>query len=465
MPPVGPWNLCSFRSVCTLFASLAFGLPTALAAESQPQPSLAVWSVDAQKLPAKLRRKGPAAVVEAAQGNADWQVVGTRTVDKAARKLKRCKPKASPACARKIGEATKASHVLVVLFSGKRKRPQAVVGLVAVSSGKELASTRARVAAKSWKQEAARLVTEVLAAAAPPAPEVATAPEPEPESEPELAALPPTPKAPEPPPASEPVAPAPVVEQEPAAKAEAGTPTEVIEAASVADSGAARSEEEAVSEVAAPQEAEDDKPTFAIGLHVDLMFPAGKTGKATFGDALEPKPGRTVTGAVLLGLRYYLPEPVRDVGLALEVGWYQLALSGARENASDPDFTSFSYQSTLHMLPVFVGPVYRLPRLLGALPLDLHVEAGLVYQYVWASTTYESQGVKVANSTQSDSGLGYYGGAEVSLTLGPGSVHFGVRYSSARTDLQLASIYDGAYNDTPGDTGGTSLLLGYRLEL
>ena len=207
---------------------------------------------------------------------------------------------------------------------------------------------------------------------------------------------------------------------------------------------------------------------FIAGAHLDLIVPMGKTGSPSFSSSdLSAEGAKSVTGAILLsGKVFGLPDPVQDLGILLEIGWYHYGLEASRANSADPDFTAFKYTTSVHILPVHIGPVYRLP-VEKVLPLPLGIETyvhgGFVYQYIWSTTTYTEDSLTVEDATQSDSGFGYFLGAEGSLPLGSGLVTAGLRYTSARTDLGFKDTYDNVYNDELGETGGTSILVGYSM--
>ncbi|MCK5688109.1 hypothetical protein KAI87_02505 [Myxococcota bacterium] len=207
---------------------------------------------------------------------------------------------------------------------------------------------------------------------------------------------------------------------------------------------------------------------FIAGAHLDLIVPIGKTGSPSFKTSdLSAEGAKSVTGAILLsGKVFGLPDPVQDLGLLLELGWYHYGSEASRENPADPDFTSFKYSSSMHILPIHIGPVYRLPvEMVLPLPLGIetYVHGGFAYQYVWSTTTYTEDGLTVEDATQSDSGFGYFLGAEGSLPLGPGLINAGLRYTSARTDLDFKDTYNNVYNEELGETGGTSILVGYSM--
>lgn len=206
---------------------------------------------------------------------------------------------------------------------------------------------------------------------------------------------------------------------------------------------------------------------FGVGLHLDLLVPAGNAGGPRFDLAsLSPKGARSVTLAILAESRFFvLPEPVSDLGISFELGWYHYGQSASRTNVDDPDFGDFAYESSTHLFTALLGPVYRLglSSRLG-LPFEGYVMGGFAAQRVSATTSYTAGGTTVTDSPQRDFGWGYFLGAEAALALGPGSLTGGVRFTSVRTDLKFRGIYDDAYNQELGETGGTSVLVGYRFE-
>ncbi len=214
-----------------------------------------------------------------------------------------------------------------------------------------------------------------------------------------------------------------------------------------------------VEAAAPPAPASKAKMLAALGLHLDLLLPAAKTGGASYAQNLRPEGSRTATFAVMGEGRYSLPPPVQDLSIALEVGWYRLAAKGSRQNPDDPDFADIDYAWSLHTLPVLLGVYYQLPL---PLPIDIAAGAGFVYERVWATTTYTAHGTSTQNATQSDAGMGFHATAEAGLPLGPGVLVGSVRYTRITTDLNFKTVYDGAYNEKPGDVGGGAVLVGYR---
>jgi hypothetical protein len=230
------------------------------------------------------------------------------------------------------------------------------------------------------------------------------------------------------------------------------------------DTATAVSLQTTAEEPAIDKASSDDKPVVGFGVHVDLLVPTAGTGGPAFGVDLSPSAGIAPTLALLAEVRVYLPfAPLRDLGLSLEVGWYQIGQGGERKNPADPDFGDFRYSATVQAVPILVGPVYRLPWQVWL--LEFHVGAGFALEWVWATTSYEVTARAIQNATQQDLGVGFYAGAEAAIKLGPGLLNAAYRFLGVYTDLGLKDVpaYQGLYNRQDGATAGHSVLLGYRL--
>lgn len=458
--------------------------PSALAAA----PTLAVWPAEA----AGPHRRVYALVVAAAGARAEWVMPAAENRHRAAadRVKAGCRRRPAERCAVDLANAVGA-QVALLIDAGPRQTGLVLLdpasgrelGRKVVSSRAKPAAIAAAVAALAAASRTAPAAPVAVARGAPepPAsvsgdpPRVATAPPASVSGDaPQVAPTPPalvSRDAPQAAVAPEPVATiavAPASAVPPSTPPARGTtpPDAGVEAplAASAVSPAPWPSTSTGGPAHAVHAPADATPRFGVGLHLDLLFPAARTGDVTFNGQMEPAAGRTITVAVLAEGRYYLP-PLSDVAVSLEVGWYRLSSAGSRVNDADPDFPSFSYSSSVHAFPALLGAWYRLSRLLPVLPLQLHAGAGFSAEYVRATTTYTAAGTATQNAAQTDFGWGYWIAGEVGLELGPGLVTGTVRYVSARTDLRFSQIYDGAYNEQPGETGGTSVLLGYRLPL
>lgn len=199
-----------------------------------------------------------------------------------------------------------------------------------------------------------------------------------------------------------------------------------------------------------------------VALKAALLIPAGNTANAAAARDAEAVASKAAFGSAALAFRYSPPFLGRSLSFAIEGAWYQLAGDGTRSFANDPDFgPTLSYQWKLQVIPIFAGLAYRLP--LG-LPVSLSPTAGFTAAHVTSVSSYQSPGTdaRVSDAPQRAWAMGFYAGAEAALKLGPGSLLLEFRYVNARTDLDFARIYAGAFNKAPGDIEGANLLLGYR---
>jgi hypothetical protein len=408
-----------------------------------------------------------------------WKLV--RPTGPANRKLapiaKRCAPDVVE-CGSEAAGVFGTRHVLVAIPTREGEQVNLSLAVVDASSRQIVAQRTGNLRAKSWLEGSAAMARELLGKLPEPvgsqsAQTSSANTEFQTESRPDETYPDNAPAAI--PGSEEKQAPEPAVTRRHAAQKSSGPKPSAVKAsetAPVISSEPAEIRSQAISSEPLPESAPEMTSerawSFGVGLHFDLLVPMGNSGAPTYqSGTLSPEGGRSPTVAVLAEGRFFiLPEPVADLGILLEAGWYHYGQSAERSNAADPDFASFSYSSSMQMLPILFGPVYRLglqSRL--NLPFEVYAMGGIAAQYIWAKTTYTSGGVDVTDATQSDFGWGYFLGGEAAFVLGPGALTAGIRFTSVRTDLKFKDTYNGVYNKDLGDTGGTSLLVGYRLEM
>jgi hypothetical protein len=286
----------------------------------------------------------------------------------------------------------------------------------------------------------------------PPLPEAPPVPEAPKVGEPQKLAEPP--KAEEPPKAAEPL--------KPAEPPKAEEPPKAAEQLKAAEQPKAEEPPPPVPLEPAPKA----MPAFFAAVRLGLLVPAGKpAGVFADPDLSVPLGHRFSTIPVSLQLGYRLPWLSRALSVVAEGGYYPISSTGTRAVPQDPDFGRIDYAYSGRQFPLLIGLEAALPIQIP-LPvlerLSFHAGASFAAVYARYITTYAAESVMDAPASGWALGAAVTGGA--AFALGPGAILAEVRWTDARTDLQLRGLFPSQpFNASKADVVGMSYLAGYRL--
>ena len=202
---------------------------------------------------------------------------------------------------------------------------------------------------------------------------------------------------------------------------------------------AVKKESQAVAETKIKEEVPEtpakssDVKYVSAGVFANLTVPTGKA------DA---------TWAVHGRLHYILPFWNPHLSFGVEAGYYTLKGKGTN---LDPQAGLYDYSWRVDTMPLFIGFNVEYP--VTAPILHLFAEAGFAAVFAWSEGS--SFGGK---SSAKDVAYGWYGGIGTEIRFGVfGGIVLQGRYTGMLLDFDFPQ-----YNESPGDLGGISILLGYR---
>lgn len=170
---------------------------------------------------------------------------------------------------------------------------------------------------------------------------------------------------------------------------------------------------------------------------------------AVMGNVTVPTGKADATWAVHGKLHYIFPFWNPHLSFGAEAGYYTLKGKGSN---IDPQAGLYDYSWKIDTVPLFIGLALDYPMLSPV--LFFTAEAGFAMVFAW------SEGSSFGgNSSAEDIAYGWYAGVGADARFGVfGGITFEARYTGMLLDFEYP-----AFNESPGDLGGISFLLGYKI--